>query len=110
MACERHALYGRIDDWVRGIPPGRVASYGQIGAFVGCGPRQVGRAMATLPPGADVPWHRVVNSRGALSTRTAGDGHLLQRHRLEAEGVVFDGRGTIDLGHYGWSPGGAGHP
>jgi len=57
----------RIYTLVRQIPRGRVASYGQIAAMVGhrVDAREVGRAMAVLPAGSDVPWHRVINSQGA---------------------------------------------
>jgi methylated-DNA-protein-cysteine methyltransferase related protein len=50
---------------------------------------------------AGVPWHRVVNSRGAVSRRGDGSGALSQRLLLEGEGVRF-ARGRIDLQRYGW--------
>ena len=62
----------------------------------------VGYAMAALPSGSDVPWHRVINSRGMVSTRTSDESHLLQRVMLEDEGVVFDSRSKVDLVRYGW--------
>lgn len=101
-------LYERIYAVAAAIPRGKVASYGQIAAIVGrCTPRVVGYAMAAVPFERNVPWHRVVNSRGEVSRRGSGDGHLVQRQLLEAEGVVFDERGRIDLSRFGWSgPGG----
>ena len=44
------------------IPPGSVASYGDIGKKIGAGPRQVGRAMSMLDD--SVPWWRVVYADG----------------------------------------------
>ena len=44
------------------IPPGCVASYGDIGKRIGAGPRQVGRAMSMLDE--SVPWWRVVYADG----------------------------------------------
>jgi methylated-DNA-protein-cysteine methyltransferase related protein len=100
---EGSGLYDRIYDLVDRIPRGRVASYGQLAALVGrCTPRMAGYAMAALPPYRNSPWHRVINSRGEVSTRRCGDGHLDQRALLEAEGVVFDARGRIDLEKHGW--------
>ena len=100
---EGSGLYDRIYDLVDRIPRGRVASYGQLAALVGrCTPRMVGYAMAALPPYRKSPWHRVINSRGEVSTRRCGDGHLDQRALLEAEGVTFDARGRIDLEKHGW--------
>jgi methylated-DNA-protein-cysteine methyltransferase-like protein len=100
---EGEGLYDRIYDLVDRIPRGRVASYGQLAALVGrCTPRMVGYAMAALPPYRKSPWHRVINSRGEVSTRRCGDGHLDQRALLEAEGITLDARGRVDLEKHGW--------
>jgi methylated-DNA-protein-cysteine methyltransferase related protein len=86
------------------IPEGRVATYGQIAKLTGrCGPRQVGTALARVPAGLDVPWQRVVNARGEISARAEGGPSARQRERLEREGVVFNGRGRIDLKCFGWT-------
>lgn len=96
-------LYDAVFDAVRDIPPGRVASYGQVAALVeGCGPRQVGYALHALPDAHDVPWHRVLNARGGISL--PGEAGARQRRRLEAEGVAFDARGRVELGRFGWEP------
>lgn len=96
-------LYARIYGLVRQVPPGRVATYGQIGRLIGCTPRTVGFAMAALPPGSPVPWHRVINSQGRISLRADGDGGRVQRLLLEREGVRFDSRQQIDLAIYRWN-------
>ena len=97
-----------VYDLVRMIPEGRVASYGQIAHFVGrCTPRMVGYAMAAVPHGSDIPWHRVINSKGMISDRSGGDGARIQRVLLEAEGICFDKEGRVDLAELGWEgPGG----
>jgi methylated-DNA-protein-cysteine methyltransferase-like protein len=46
----------------------------------------------------------VVNRLGEISPRSQGDDHH-QRERLEEEGVLFDGRGRIDLERYRWELG-----
>lgn len=97
------SLYERIYEVVCQVPAGRVASYGQIAAVVGppCEARTVGYAMAALgryPAGRAVPWHRIINARGGISTR----GHE-QRRLLEGEGVVFDANGRTDLRRFGWA-------
>lgn len=97
-------LYDRIYTLVRRVPPGRVTTYGRIARQVGCTARTVGFAMAALPAGHDVPWQRVINARGEVSPRRNGDGDLIQRLLLEAEGVRFDARGRVDLVRYGWEP------
>jgi len=83
----------RIWQIVALIPAGRVASYGQIAALAGM-PRHarlVGRTMADLPDGTKLPWHRVVNASLKISQRRGSSGHLVQRQRLEQEGIDFVG-------------------
>ena len=82
---------------IRKVPRGKVASYGQIAELAGLEghARQVGYALHALPADSGVPWHRVVNAKGEISPRSAGDSHELQRMLLEAEGVKFDAKGRI---------------
>jgi methylated-DNA-protein-cysteine methyltransferase-like protein len=95
-------LYHRIYAIVRQIPAGKVASYGQIASLVeGCSAQMIGFALAALKPGTDVPWQRVVNVRGQISSRP-GFGGLLQREILEEEGVEFGLDSAIDLEKFGW--------
>jgi methylated-DNA-protein-cysteine methyltransferase-like protein len=95
--------YERIYEVVRGIPRGRVSSYGEVARRAGLpgAARQVGYALHALPDGSDVPWQRVVNARGEIPPRASGH-ELPQRRMLEREGVRFDARGRIDLARYGW--------
>jgi methylated-DNA-protein-cysteine methyltransferase-like protein len=94
----------RIYAAVRRIPRGRVATYGGIAELAGLEghARQVGYALHDLPSNSGVPWHRVINAKGEISPRTAGDSHELQRMLLEAEGVEFDLAGRIDLKRFRW--------
>ena len=99
----------QVWELVRKIPAGRVATYGQIArlipvpegmdpkGFNAFAPRWVGGALAACPD--DVPWKRVINSKGEISPRPGAE-H--QRELLEAEGVEFDDRGRVDLKIYGW--------
>jgi methylated-DNA-protein-cysteine methyltransferase-like protein len=96
---------------VRQIPQGKVSTYGQIASYISpppgmdpksylaFGARWVGGAMADCPE--DVPWQRVINSKGKVSLRP-GVGGSLQRELLEAEGVVFDEHDRIDLKRFAW--------
>jgi methylated-DNA-protein-cysteine methyltransferase related protein len=99
----------QVWDIVRRIPTGKVASYGQIARMLpppegmdekgyrAFGPRWVGGAMAACPP--DVPWQRVINSKGEISTRPGAEE---QRRLLEEEGVDFDDRGRVNFDIFGW--------
>ena len=108
---ELHVFQARVWEVVRGIPLGKVATYGQIAsllpppsgmdprAYLALSPRWVGGAMAACPE--DVPWQRVVNARGQISPRPGAED---QRALLEEEGVKFDERLRIDLKKYRWEP------
>ena len=95
-------VYKKIYQQVRRIPEGTVATYGQIAELVGCGPRQVGKALSELPPGEECPWHRVINARGMVSIRSGNHkSHLHQEDLLEAEGIELS-NGKVDLRVFRW--------
>jgi len=101
-------VFEKIYRLVLRIPRGRVMTYGQIARLLEerYSPRLVGWAMHATPHDErNIPWHRVINSRGAVSTgRVILHEPELQRLMLEAEGVVFDDRGHCDLSSFQWSP------
>ena len=97
------SFYERIYKVVRKIPRGKVATYGQIAKIVDrCTPRMVGYAMAALRGRSDVPWQRVINAKGEISTRSGGDGAVRQRRLLEKEGIRFARGGRVDFKKYRW--------
>src|SRR6267142_406741 len=112
--CSQMAAKSRWEDIykiVRRIPRGRVATYGQVATLAGLDghARQVGYALHDLPPNSGVPWHRVINAKGEISPRSAGDWHELQRMLLEGEGVELDLAGRVDLRKYRWKRGSRAH-
>ncbi|MGB9593475.1 MAG: MGMT family protein [Anaerolineae bacterium] len=98
-------LYTRVYEIVALIPHGRVATYGQIARIVGppCTARMAGWALRATPSGLQIPWHRVINARGEISTEFREQEALLQRRLLEGEGVEFDARGRTDLRRFQWA-------
>ncbi len=103
------AAVARILATVERIPAGRVATYGQIAFLAGLPghARQVGFALRGLAEGSAVPWHRVVNAQGEISSRDDPAWEGFQRHLLEEEGVEFEpkgGHGRIDLDRFAWDP------
>jgi methylated-DNA-protein-cysteine methyltransferase-like protein len=104
------AYYAQVWELVRQVPYGKVVTYGQIAkmlpppqgveieAYAAFGPRWVGGAMANCPD--DVPWQRVINSKGEISQRP---GAQRQKELLLEEGVVFNDKDRIDLKKYGWA-------
>ncbi len=89
---------------VAAIPPGRVATYGQVAEKAGLSraARRVGYALRGLPNNTRIPWHRVVNAQGRISLPEGSKPYATQRDRLEREGVEFSATGTIDMRHHGW--------
>lgn len=84
------------------IPPGKVASYGQIAALIGRekNARLVGKILSQAQLYGSYPCHRVVNHAG----RTA-PGWYEQRFLLEAEGVGFRQNGCVDMKRFRWEEG-----
>lgn len=102
-------FYQQVYDLVVQIPRGKVMTYGQIAVILGrpTAARAVGYALHNLPPGSNIPWQRVINAQGKISPRGAGDKlhePPLQRMLLEAEGIVFDSQGRINLEKDLWEP------
>jgi len=88
---------------VRRIPRGKVCTYGNVAEVAGL-PRRarlVGTVLRQTPAGRGLPWYRVINAGGRISFPVGSDAYARQRHKLEAEGVVFVG-GRVDLRRYGW--------
>ena len=92
-------FYQQVYHLVAQIPPGRVATYGQLAWMLGRprGARQVGWAMRRCPD--DLPWQRVVMTDGSI---TGGEYQPLRRMMLEQEGIPFLPDGRVDLSACRW--------
>ena len=92
----------KVYDFLKTIPKGKVATYGQIAEYLGNKKlaRHVGNIIHNNPDPKNIPCHRVVNSKGEVSASFAFGGNTEQRKLLEQEGVVFEGDGKIDLKKY----------
>ena len=89
---------------IQQIPEGRVLTYGRAAALAGKpgGARQISRLLHSMSRKYDLPWHRVVNSKGRISLLPSR-GQELQKALLESEGVEFSKNGTLDLNIYMWA-------
>jgi len=89
---------------IRSIPKGKVLSYGRIAALAGNpgGARQVTRILHSCTRKYDLPWHRVVNSKGKIALKDK-EGFLEQKRLLESEGVRFKNDDTVELNHHFWN-------
>jgi len=89
-------LHEKVRAAVAAIPPGSVASYGDIAELVRApSPRLEGRVLAE--DGSDLPWHRVLRADGTPVH------HLAERQLelLRAEGVLADGQ-RVNMRRYRW--------
>ena len=107
----------RVLSLVARIPPGRVMTYGQLALLAGRpgpgGARLAGFVMGSLAGGSQsgeepLPWQRVINAQGRVSTHKLGFGDMQER-LLETEGVEFDETRRCDLARLQWWPEEEGH-
>lgn len=106
MAFE--SVFEQVYQLVCRIPVGKVATYGQLSRMMDerLSAAGVGWALKATPrDDRQIPWHRVVNSKGGISTdKLLHNVPGLQRNLLEAEGIIFNSQGFIDLANYQWQP------
>lgn len=102
--AERERRAASILAVVRGIPSGRVTTYGAVAARAGLPrqPRLVGRVLASLPANSGVPWHRVVAAGGRIAFPAGSAARERQLRRLRAEHVALTASGKVDLARHGW--------
>ena len=88
----------RVIKIIKGIPEGKVMTYGQIAFMAGKpnGARQISWILNSMSENEKLPWHRVINSMGKISL-PEGFGLEEQIYRLKREGVEFDENNRIDL-------------
>jgi methylated-DNA-protein-cysteine methyltransferase-like protein len=81
-------LFARIYELVNAVPKGKVTTYGTIANALG-NPRlarRVGFALASLPNGSPVPWHRVIGKNGISVPHPY---NAIQKSLLAKEKVQF---------------------
>lgn len=95
----------KVYEIVRQIPNGRVMTYGQIAEILGEGytPRTIGYVMHAVNTD-EIPWQRVINSKGGCSTGKILLPYNIQQKMLEDEGIEFNEKGNCSLKTYRWSP------
>jgi len=93
----------RIKKTLKSIPHGRVSSYGAVASAAGLpnGARQVVRILHSSAEAEGLPWHRVLRKDGSIALPVSG-GFELQKALLEAEGVVVDSSGKVELERFSW--------
>ena len=100
-------FFERVYEVARLIPYGRVASYGEIGKYLGAArsARMVGWAMNNAHnQKEEVPAHRVANKKGLLTGKHHFDGTNLMQQLLENEGIVVIDNQIQELEKVVWIP------
>lgn len=104
MMNDTNELQRQILEVVALIPFGKVATYGQIAQLAGLPKhaRLVGTVLKNLDEGSQLPWHRVINSQGKVSTTNLDEhGENRQLKLLKNEGVLLENY-KIKLKDYQW--------
>mgnify|MGYP001167561587 FL=1 len=100
-------FYQKVYLTVSKIPYGKVATYGQISDLIyeyGKA-RQVGWALRRLNLPSNIPWHRVINSKGLITMSLSRKGtDWMQKELLINEGIEFNSKMKIDFKKYLWRP------
>lgn len=99
----------KVAELTKRVPRGKVASYGQIAALISDvrAARIVGWSLHSLDKRPDIPWHRVINSKGFITTTCIDHPAYLQKQLLEKEGVSVVKKNKlwwVDLRRYLWKP------
>lgn len=93
--------FDKVYDLVAKVPKGKVTTYGALSKLVGVDPRVIGFALHQNKDPKNIPCHRVINSKGMISSGYAFGGPNIQKQMLETEGIVFDKKGKVDLKSFG---------
>jgi len=82
---------------------GKILTYGRIAKLAGDprGARQVSWILHSSTKKYDLPWHRVINSKGIISLKSIDDKEY-QKILLESEGIKISEDYKIDLKKYLW--------
>lgn len=94
----------KVIEITKSIPYGRVTTYGTVAILAGLprGGRLVGGVLHFNSEKYDLPWQRVINRHGFISTKCTEHIKALQKTLLEQEGVEVSKDFMVDLKKYGW--------
>ena len=88
------------------LPSGKVTNYGFIAILAGKpkAARTIGWILSSIPQDSDIPWWRVINSKGYISIRNTNISKEIQKELLEKEGITVNENFMVDLNKYLWRP------
>ena len=94
-------IFEAIVETIKAVPPGKVATYGQVARWAGFPgqSRQVARILHSSSKKYELPWHRIINAQGKISLPEPG--YSRQKELLEEEGISFSETDTVSLEDFG---------
>ncbi|MDO8429493.1 MAG: MGMT family protein [Candidatus Daviesbacteria bacterium] len=94
----------RVIQIIKQVPFGKVTTYGTISTFAGLprGARLVGGILHFNTEALDLPWHRIINRHGFISTNCLEHPKQAQKALLLSEGIEVSDDFIVDLKQYGW--------
>lgn len=94
----------RVIEIIKQIPYGKVTTYGAIAILAGLprGARLVGGILHYNSDKFNLPWHRVINRHGFISTTCLDHLRQAQKALLLEEGIQVSHDFMVNLGKYGW--------
>lgn len=92
----------KVLEFVKSIPKGKVASYGQVAAASGSprASRRVGGILGALGIDTNIPWWRVVNATGFISIKNHEVTKEMQKVLLEKDKVIVSKEFYVDMKKY----------
>ena len=102
-------FYQHVYKLTKRIPRGKVASYGQLAAMISSprAARVVGWSLHTMDDAPDLPWHRVINSKGFITTTCETHTADYQAALLKKEGIKVikkENLWWVDMKQFQWKP------
>ena len=104
---KRNSFNEKVYITVLKIPYGKIATYGQIADLIYAYgyARQVGWALKRLKLPSNIPWHRVINSKGKITMSLSKNGtDWIQKELLINDGIKFNSKMKSDIKKYVWRP------
>jgi methylated-DNA-protein-cysteine methyltransferase related protein len=88
---------------IQSIPPGKVTTYGQVASAAGSprAARQVVRILHSMSDKYNLPWYRVINSKGEIGFQDE-EMFFTQKMLLQSEGIEFEYERKISLNRFLW--------
>ncbi len=99
-----HSFKEKVIQIVKQIPDGKVTTYGTVATLAGLprGARLVGGILHFCSDQENLPWQRVINRNGFISTKCLEHPKQAQKALLLMEGVEVTSCFIVDLKKYGW--------